>query len=430
MNLPESMIRFMEKTVNRIGRGTREAEMFAKCYSNTWETTLLIEEGALPFVITGDIPAMWLRDSSAQVRHYIHLAKEDKSASDVLFGVLKRQIACILHDPYANAYNIEANGNCWDHDLTDMTPLEWERKYEIDSLCYPIQLSWLLWKETGETRGFDAEWTAALRLILDTWRVEQDHTARSPYTFIRPNALPDHPLDTLPCEGLGNPVAPTGMTWSGFRPSDDSCIYGYLIPANMFAVVVLRQAAEIAETVLKDSELAASAAALAQEIDEGIQTHGIVEHPTYGRMYAYEVDGRGNHLLMDDANVPSLLSIPWMGYASADDPVYRNTRRFLLSADNPSFFSGTACKGIGSPHTPAGWIWPISLVMQAMTSTDPEEIAWINDQLKVVDAGTGFMHESFDCDDPARFTRPWFAWANSLYAEWVVRNLGEVPEAT
>ena len=207
------------------------------------------------------------------------------------------------------------------------------------------------------------------------------------------------------------------MTWSGFRPSDDPCQYGYLIPSNMFAVVVLRYAAEIAETVLQDPSLAEEAKRLGDEIERGIRKYGIVEHPKYGPVFAYETDGLGNYSLMDDANVPSLLSIPYLGYVSADDPLYQNTRRFVLSEDNPYFFKGKAAQGIGSPHTPHRYIWHIALAMEGLTADRPEEKWRLIDLMVRTDAGTGMMHESFDADDPTQFTRKWFSWANMMFCE-------------
>ena len=171
------------------------------------------------------------------------------------------------------------------------------------------------------------------------------------------------------------------------------------------------------EETLADDDLAAQALDLANQIDEGIQTYGLYEHPKYGTIYAYETDGFGHYNLMDDANSPSLLSIPYIGYAPADAPIYQNTRRFILSTDNPYYYEGEAAKGIGSPHTPYGYIWHISLIMQILTSTDPAEIRECLETLSRTHAGTGLMHEGFHCDDPSRFTRPWFAWANTLFAE-------------
>ena len=122
---------------------------------------------------------------------------------------------------------------------------------------------------------------------------------------------------------------------------------------------------------------------------------------------------------MDDPNVPSLLALPYLGICEPADEIYLNTRRFILSESNPWYFKGSAAQGVGSPHTPDNYIWPIGLIIQGMTAEDPEERMPLLHTLVATDAGTFSMHESFDVDDPARFTRPWFAWADSLFAEYV-----------
>lgn len=392
--------------------------LFKNCYPNTMETTVKSLAKGDTFVITGDIPAMWLRDSTAQVRHYLPVAKNDPETAEMVAGLVERQFKCILDDPYANAFNLESNGDCWDHDDTERdNPATWERKYEIDSLCYPIQLAYLLWKETGMTSHFNDTFFQGIDTILNVWVREQNHPENSPYYFRRKNCPPS---DTLSHDGKGAPVAVTGMTWSGFRPSDDACKYGYLIPSNMFAVVVLGYVCEIAE-FKGMSDLAARAEKLRSEIDEGIQKYAIVEHPKFGKIYAYETDGLGNYNLMDDANVPSLLSLPYLGYCSADDEIYKNTRAFVLSSENPYYYSGTVAQGIGSPHTPPTYIWHIALSMQGLTSSDKEECKKLLDLLISTDADTGFMHEGFCVDDPKKFTRPWFAWSNSIFSEFVLK---------
>jgi uncharacterized protein len=359
---------------------------------------------------------MWLRDSSCQVSHYLPLAGGDARLAALIRGLIRRQFQCIAVDPYANAFNRGPDGSGHQGDLTAMGPWIWERKYEVDSLCHPLRLAHRYWKATGDTSLFDDQVRAGLLSIIDLWTREQGHAERSPYAFQRRDCPAS---DTLPRGGRGSPVAPTGMTWSGFRPSDDACTYGYLVPANMFAVVTLGYAAEMARALYADDALARRAMALRSAIDEGLRRHGIVEHPAYGRIWAYEVDGLGNALLMDDANVPSLLSAPYLGYCAPDDPLYAATRRFILSRDNPCYYSGKDAAGVGSPHTPRGHVWPIALVMQALTSAGPGEEERILETLLRTDAGTGCMHESFDVNDPARFTREWFAWADSLFAEWV-----------
>ncbi|WP_219834184.1 glycoside hydrolase family 125 protein [Paenibacillus sp. R14(2021)] len=416
MILPDSVTALLEESETTLAANPKLLRMFKNCYPNTLETTTKLLADQSAYVITGDIPAMWLRDSSAQIRHYLPLAAGDVRLQDVFTGLIRRQIAYIQIDPYANAFNEEANDNRYDQDLTELDPWVWERKYEIDSLCYPIQLAYLFWKETGRTDAFDAAFRRAVDTIISLWRTEQRHMEQSPYRFARVDCPPS---DTLRNNRMGMPVNYTGMTWSGFRPSDDACTFGYLIPSNMFAVVALRYIEEIARDIWNDADCAAQAAELREEIDYGIQTYGTYLHPKYGRIYAYETDGFGNYNLMDDANVPSLLSIPYLGYTSADDPIYQNTRSFVLSADNPYYFEGTHAKGIGSPHTPKGYIWPISLAMQALTSQDEAEVREILTMLTETDANTGYMHEGFDKDDPERFTRPWFAWANSLFGELI-----------
>lgn len=421
--LPDSLTRLIDEVAARLANRPATARQFARCFPNTYLTTMRRLPDGTTFVITGDIPAMWLRDSAAQVRPYLIPAATDPELAELLVGVVRRQVRYILEDPYANAFNEAPNGRGHRRDRVKvaLSPWVWERKYEVDSLCYPVQLAYLLWRATGRTDHLDDEFRRAVGPILALWRREQRHEAESRYRFRRPFRWRS---DTLARRGRGSPTATTGMTWSGFRPSDDACRYGYLVPANGFATVVLGYVAEIAAGVLGDAGLAADARGLATEIDAGIRAHGIVEHPRHGRIYAYETDGFGNHLLMDDANIPSLLSLPYLGYVDREDPVYAATRRFVLSPDNPHFYRGWAAAGIGSPHTPRRYIWHLALAMQGLTATDPAEREGLLDLFTRTDAGAGLMHEGFHADNPARFTRPWFAWANALFSEFVLAHCG------
>lgn len=413
MILPASMQSLIVSVTKAFPHYPRLPQMFADTLANTFTTTLRPQPDGSVFVITGDIPAMWLRDSAAQVRPYLHLAKDDPAFAALIAGVIKRQMHYILIDPYANAFNEVANGHCHNRDKTAMGPWVWERKYELDSLCAPLKLAFDLWQTTGQVGHLDAEFIKAARVIVATIRVEQDHT-QSQYSFQRFDCVA---MDTLTNAGQGNPVGPTGMSWSGFRPSDDACSYNYLIPSNMFAVVALNC---LAALPLDDAALQASAKVLADQIRAGIERFGTVNHAHFGKIYAYEVDGLGKANLMDDANVPSLLAMPFIGYCPPDDPVYRATRAFVLSDQNPYFFAGSAANGIGSPHTPPDYIWPISLCIQGITTDIHSEKLALLETLMQVDAGAGLMHEGFHKDDPTQFTRPWFAWANSMFAEFVI----------
>jgi len=390
-------------------------KMFRQCFLNTIDTTVQQTEGDT-FVITGDIPAMWLRDSTAQVLHYLRFAEHPEVAR-MVEGLIARQAACILRDPYGNAFNRVPSSYKPFTDIPEASEWVWERKYEVDSLCYPLWLADKYYQKTGNMGFLTSDFLNAVRRVVEVFRTEQNHEADSPYRFQR---VGGPAIDTLIRDGLGGPVAYTGMTWSGFRPSDDVCTYGYLIPSNLFAVRAMEAAARLA-ALMDDRALAEDAALLGKQMDAGIREFGIVEHPKWGQIYAYEIDGLGSYNLMDDANVPSLLSLPYLGVCSPEDPLYQNTRAFVLSKDNPFFYTGTCAAGIGSPHTAVGNIWPISLCMQAMTSRNPEEIAGLLHTLMHTHADTFFMHESFHADNPEDFTRSWFAWANSLFGEFIYR---------
>ncbi len=421
-NPPQAMLSRVADYRERL----KEHPQLARLYENGFLTTIrtvmdLCEDGTY-FGFVGDIPGMWLRDSTTQVMHYVTLAK-DPTVAQILEGLLRRQLRCIAIDPYANAFNRAANGNGHIDDLPLQNAWVFERKYEIDSLCYPIRLLYLYWKETGNTGLIREMLEDTARIIVDVWRVEQHHMEQSPYRFIRPN--PPVPWDTIPGDGMGSPVAYTGMTWCAFRPSDDGCTYGYLTASEMFAVVVLGYMAEMLETVCGNSALAKECRDLGQEIDEGIRTYCIIEHETYGKIYACETDGMGHYSLIDDANVPSLLSIPYIGYASADDEIYQNTRRFLLCKENPFYFEGRYARGIGSRHTPDNYVWHLSLVMQGLTSIDREEKRELLRMISSTDAGTGLLHEGFDVDHPENYTRDWFPWPNALFVEFIEKCVEE-----
>ncbi|HFI0364022.1 TPA: glycoside hydrolase family 125 protein [Streptococcus suis] len=400
--------------------------VFERCYTDTLDRTISQLEDGTTFVLTGDIPAMWLRDSTAQVKPYLALAGKDETLRQMIVGLVERQMAFILMDPYANAFNQAANGRGHQTDHTQMGPWIWERKYEVDSLCYPLQLAYLLWKATGETSHFNQTFFGAAEKIVQLWKMEQHHE-NSPYSFERDT---DRLEDTLTHQGKGAPCAYTGMTWSGFRPSDDACIYPYLIPSNMFAVVVLGYLGEIAEQFSSEefSDLAEGARRLAQEIDQGIRTFGLTKNQAGETIFAYEVDGLGNQSIMDDPNVPSLLAAPYLGYCQKDDPIYLATRRTILSQENPYYYEGDYAAGLGSSHTFYRYIWPIALAIQGLTTDDKEEKARLLDTMVACDGGTGLMHESFHVDDPTLYSREWFSWANMMFCELVLDYYDIRPE--
>ncbi len=400
--------------------------MFENCFPNTLDTTVHFgkDENGNPrtFVYTGDIHAMWLRDSGAQVWPYLRLAGKDEHLREMLEGVVRCQLSLVCIDPYANAFNDGPTGTGWMTDMTEMDPNLHERKWEIDSPCYVIRLAYEYWKVTGDASVFDETWVEAIGKIYQTFREQQRKEGHGPYTFMRETA---RQLDTKACAGMGQPVNPVGLIASSFRPSDDATTFEFLVPSNFFAVTSLRKAAEILETVNGEKKLAADCRALADEVESALNKYAVYKHPKYGKIYAFEVDGFGNYFLMDDANVPSLLALPYLGDVSPKSRIYKNTRRFVWSEDNPYFFRGTAAEGIGGPHVGYDMIWPMSILMKAFTSSDEKEIRWCIETLLKTDAGTGFMHESFHKDNPDNFTREWFAWQNTLFGELILKLIDD-----
>jgi len=407
--------------VCRLLKNARLAWMFANCFPNTLDTTVhyrVLDGGEDDtFVYTGDIHAMWLRDSGAQVYPYIRLASQDEKLRKMLAGVIRRQTKCILLDPYANAFNDGPVGGQWQTDHTDMKPELHERKWEIDSLCYPIRLAYEYWKATGDTSVFSDEWMQAIALTVKTFRDQQRKENSGAYHFQRETTRAS---DTMLNNGWGSPVNPVGLIASAFRPSDDACTFLFLIPSNFFAVASLRKAAEILTTVKDNSALAKECTDLASEVENALQKYAVCDHPKFGKIYAYEIDGFGSRVLMDDANVPSLLAMAYLNDTNISDPIYQNTRRFVWSENNPYFFKGKAGEGIGGPHIGYDMVWPMSIMMKAFTSQDDAEIKTCIKMLMNTDANTGFMHESFHKDNPEKFTRKWFAWQNTLFGELII----------
>ncbi len=404
------------------------ADLFENCFPNTLDTTINYDnENDEPdtFVITGDINAMWLRDSTAQVFPYLRFINEDDILKNMILCVINRQRKSILLDPYANAFTNEESKSEWQNDLTEMKSGVHERKWELDSLCYHIRLIYNFWKITGETSCFGSEWEKAANLILKTFIEQQRKDNVGSYKFGR---ITSWSTDTVPGNGYGNPIEPVGLIVSIFRPSDDATIFPFLVPSNYFAVVSLKQMAKIFQNIYGNIELGESCTSLANEIEKALMEYANAEHLNFGKIFSYEVDGFGNKLFMDDANVPSLLSLPYLGCCKVDDPVYQNTRKFVLSRNNPYFFKGKVAEGTGSPHTLVNNIWHIGIIMRALTSIEDEEIIHCLYLLKTTNAETGFMHESIDKDDANIFTRSWFALANSLFGELILKLYYEKPE--
>ena len=422
----------VENTIKKVKKSIADPELawiFENCFPNTLDTTVNhYQKNGKPYtyVITGDIDAMWLRDSSAQVFPYLSLVKEDEKLKNLLKGVINKQVEFVLLDPYANAfYDDNQEVSEWKNDYTEMKPGVHERKWEIDSLCYVMRLSYHYWKTTGDASIFDEDWKNAMLLILKTFREQQRKENKGSYKFQRGNG---NPLDTQFGNGYGNPTHKNGLIHSMFRPSDDATFYPFLISSNMFAVVSLRQISEIFAAQFSSLNVDNQFTVLANEVDEAIENYAIFDRKEFGKIYALEIDGFGNALFMDDANVPNLLSIPYLGYTSYHDEVYKNTRKFSLSTANPWFNEGKFAKGIGGPHVGENKIWPLGLIMQALTTDDDEEIFYCLKTLKNTHSGTGFIHESFDVNNPKDFSRSWFAWANTLFGELILHLYEKKPE--
>ena len=434
---PSSERRFQSPAVEaEIGRITRLigdpelAWMFANCYPNTLDTTVstgLVAGKPDTFVITGDIPCLWLRDSSAQLRPYLHLIKSDPRLGELFRGLIARHARSVLIDPYANAFMQDPAARTslpWAKaDETEMRPGVAERKWEIDSLCYVIRHAYGYWQVTKDPRPFDAEWAMSARTIIRTFREQQRKDGPGPYRFQRASK---QPIETQ-LTGVGVPTRKVGLIHSGFRPSDDACTFPLFIPANLFAVKALRELAEIALGARNDSEIANDASLLANEVEVAARAHGAMTLPDGRDVWAYEVDGYGNTLFMDDANMPSLSSLAWLGCVPRDDPRWRRSADAAWSGANPWFFRGRAAEGIGGPHQGENYIWPMSIVARALSTDDDATILWCLKTLKATHAGTGFMHEAFLKDDPSKFTRPWFAWANGLFGELILHLASSRP---
>lgn len=430
----------VEERIRAILGDEQAARIVARFFAETTGRAARVHADGTVFLVTGDIPAMWLRDSAAQVMPFLRLNEPDDSGRGVWFGeqfvigVLRRQLRFLARDPYANAFNDGPSG-AGHKDATARSPWVWERKYEVDSLCYPLLLAYRAWRRYGRTDIFDARFWRAVGRILRTWETEQDHEARSAYRFRRSRGLL---RGDLVRGGRGREVGVTGMTWSGFRPSDEACRYGYNVPGNMFASVVLGRVAEIAAALdgpvdglapvpgqaKVREETAERALRLRAAIDAGIRDYAIVDDPATGPRWAYEVDGLGGRLEMDDANIPSLLALPLIGYCRTDDPVYLATRAFVLSDRNPHYYQGSSASGVGSSHTPRRHVWPIALAAAALTSTDPADKRAAINVLLATHAGTTRIHESFHVDRPQRWTRAWFSWAEAMFAELVLDACG------
>ncbi|WP_448662949.1 glycoside hydrolase family 125 protein [Sphingomonas sp. CJ20] len=423
--------RFVSKAVEReIARVSKQIAdpklrwMFGNCYPNTLDTTVkmgTVDGAPDAFVITGDINALWLRDSSAQVKPYLHLAKQDPALRTLFRGLIARQSRCILIDPYANAFLEDPTARTelsWAlKDETRMLPGVAERKWEIDSLCYPMRLAHGYWQATGDAAPFDARWAEAARLSIATFREQQRKTGKGPYRFLRAS---NRPTETLMLDGYGAPSRPVGLIHCGFRPSDDACVYPFLIPANYFAVTALNELAVVANAARQDAALANDATALADEVAAALIDYGTMRLRDGREVMAYEVDGFGNAIFMDDANVPSLSSLAYLGCVHPANPLWRRTADAAWSDVNPYWSRGRAVEGIGGPHVGLGQVWPMSLVMRALSSSDDATIRQCLRMVRDSDGGTGFIHEAVDHDDPAKFTRDWFAWANGLFGELIV----------
>lgn len=380
----------------------------------TYSGVLRYNDDGTVFCYTGDIHAMWLRDSSAQVLQYLQFMTIDEDVRNTVRGLLLKQFELIRRDPYANAFN--ADGSVW------------ERKFELDSLMYPLWLAKQYYDITGDQEIFNNFFLVTMERLLTVLENETDHKDSNYKIYDTDLGKGDNYFENC------------GLIWSGYRPSDDVCHYKFFIPGNMFVVATLEDMVTLFEQTGLDSQMKTRMATFASSVRSAIETYGVYNHPTYGKMYAFEVNGTNadvnsaeGKLLMDAANIPSLISAPWLGYCEVDDPTYLNTRAFTLSDDNPYYYEGTYASGIGDPHDMVGSSadlhkeipvpWHMSIAMQGLTSMDDAEIITCVEYMTNTTGGTFVMHEAFNANNPNDYSRDYFTWPCSLYAHLVLTKV-------
>lgn len=416
----------IEKTIDKISEKIADEDikrMFVQCFPNTLDTTVYHsnrDDRPDTFVVTGDIPAMWLRDSVNQIWPYLSFIKKDDEIKNLFKGLIYRLSLCVITDPYANAFKREIDGEKVE---------VFERKYELDSLGAFFRLANGYYQETLEVSPFDDYWLKAVDKALDVIQVEQNTLDKDNHELLfqfKTHSGHLHPAVRL--EGYGYPSKRCGLTRCVFRPSDDENVFPYHIPANAMIVVNLRKLKPILEE-LGATDMVKRVGLIADQIENGINQWGVIEHREFGKVFAYEVDGFGSSCIMDDPNIPSLLSLPYLGFCDLKDEVYQNTRKLILSDWNSFFAKGQIAYGLTSPHVGVcDHFWPMATIMQALTTKDEKEITQCLTTLKKTHGKTFYMHESVDVDDPDHYTRHWFAWVNSLFGELILNIYENYPE--
>lgn len=401
-------------------------------------------QGAQSFIVTGDIDAEWLRDSTNQLAQYQKLTTKDPSLYTLILGAINTQAEFVIESPYCNAFQpprpsmLDPNYNGQQDQVHPAYEpnFVFECKYEVDSLANFLSLANQFYETTKSVEFLTPRWYLALDRILHVLDRQSEPTFspdsgmyhRNEYTFRR-QAMSG--TETLNLGGIGNPLnSGTGLIRSAFRPSDDASTFGFFIPGNAMMAVELNRTAHMlkASGSSADKKLVDELSSRAKKITEGIYSHGVIQHKVFGEVFAFEVDGYGSAILMDDANIPSLLSLPLLGFVDKDNQIYQNTRKMILSQQgNPYFLSGPVFHGIGGPHIGVENAWPMSLLVQAMTSDSAEEIMRCLETVKNA-SSMGLINESVNVLRSSDYTRSWFAWANSVFAQTILWLGGSMPQ--
>ncbi|TAQ87796.1 hypothetical protein B7494_g3865 [Chlorociboria aeruginascens] len=448
-SIVESTISSMESTI----ADPDLYRLFQNSYPNSLDTAVKwrgysasnsAEE--LTFLITGDINAMWLRDSANQMQSYLPLLTADSSTDSLASlyrGVINLQARYVTEAPHCNSFQAPTESGITPQQNQaipdNFTPpisntTAFECKWELDSLAAFLEISTNYYEATDDADFFASfGWVQAVQTVLNTTQAllvgtyaDDGSVNTSPYTWERQTTAA---TETLSNSGVGNPVQEgTGLVRSAFRPSDDATIYQLFIPANMMFSRYLDSASQIMATIPNQSTLASQMQTFAASIKDAISTYGIVTDATYGPMYAYEVDGFGSHNQMDDANIPSLLSSPFFGFTNLSDPTYQNTRDFILSKNNPYFMRGPVINAVGGPHVGPGAAWPMASIIRILTSSNDTEITSTLKEIVSSTDGLGLIHESINSFDETRWTRQWFSWANGLFGQMILTLNSTRPE--